>query len=79
MTRPGKDTEQLAKLVTAYTGDPTLGNADEVLDVRSRCGRRIMGMLLTCKRYAVNRYATAYRTTWMLIVHSLFMRHRVQS
>ena len=35
VTCPGKDTEQLGKLVTAYSTDPTLGNADEVLDVRT--------------------------------------------
>ena len=32
----GKDTEQLAKLVEAYTADHGLGNVDEVLDV-SNC------------------------------------------
>ena len=35
VTCPGKDTEQLGKLVTAYSTDPTLVNADEVLDVRT--------------------------------------------
>ena len=36
ITLPGKDADQLGKLVAAYTDDPTLGNADELLDVRSR-------------------------------------------
>ena len=60
MTRPGKDTEQFAKLVAAYSEDPALGNTEEILDVRSRwlCGRRAatslilaMGSFLTMNAY----------------------------
>ena len=33
LTLIGRDKEQLAKLVEAYTADHGLGNVDEVLDV----------------------------------------------
>ena len=36
LTLIGRDTEQLAKLVEAYTADHGLGNVDEVLDVSVR-------------------------------------------
>ena len=50
LPRPGKDTEQLAKLVEAYTANSSLGDADEVLDVSilfGICGRVGTGSAVT--------------------------------